>query len=46
MKDNIPLIAHEKKQTYKSMFRISLMVFNIALSSFYFGYCIDYFSSI
>lgn len=36
----------EKKQTYKSQLKISLIVLNIALSSFYFGYAIVYFGQL
>jgi len=34
------------KKTYKSMIKICLIIWNIALSSFYFGYCIVYLGSI
>lgn len=36
----------EVKETFRSKFSISLMVFNIALSSFYFGYIIVYLGQI
>jgi hypothetical protein len=36
----------ESKRTYKSKGKISLVVLNIALSSFYFGYCIVYFGQL
>jgi hypothetical protein len=32
----------EKRETYKSIFQVSAIAWNIALSSFYFGYCIAY----
>lgn len=35
-----------KKQTYKSQMKISLIVLNISLSSFYFGYVIVYFGQL
>lgn len=36
----------EKRVTYNSMFKIAVIVWNIAFSSFYFGYCIVYLGSI
>jgi hypothetical protein len=35
----------ENKVTYKSRSQITLIVFNITLSSFYFGYCLVYLGS-
>ena len=40
-----PLVPRQK-QTYKSKFKISLIVLNITLSSFYFGYTVAYFGQI
>lgn len=34
----------KKKETYKSRTYLILMVLNIALSSFYYGYCMVYFA--
>lgn len=36
----------EKEQTYKSFAQITLIVFNISLSSFYFGYSVIYFAAV
>lgn len=44
MNENAKLLEH--KETFRSKFSISLMVFNIALSSFYFGYIIVYLGQI
>jgi hypothetical protein len=42
--DANPLIA--QRVTYQSKLKISLIVLNICLSSFYFGYCIVYLGQI
>lgn len=35
-----------KRKTYKSRALLTFMTLNIALSSFYFGYCLIYFSQV
>lgn len=40
-----PLLPNQRK-TYKSRTKLTLMAMNIALSSFYFGYCSVYFSQL
>ena len=41
----VPLTGKDKI-TYRSKLKISLIVFNITLSSFYFGYSIAYFGQL
>ena len=40
----VPLVGN--KQTYRSKLKISLVVLNITLSAFYFGYSIAYFGQL
>ena len=40
------LLSKGQKITYKSRGTITLMIMNLALGSFYFGYCIVYFGQL
>lgn len=46
MQDKILLEKEQSKRRYRSKIRIGLIVANIALGFFYFGYCLVYFGSI
>jgi hypothetical protein len=41
-----PLLNKELRITYRSRVKITFMIINIALSSFYFGYCVVYFGQL